>query len=378
MSLKKRLLIYSGILGSLGIAVASVILRDFAATSFPPDLTLAAYEPHTTLVVPQRQIWRPKFPVIDIHSHPQQSEATIDELVQVMDEAGVKAVVDLFGHWGVDGARLERLLTAYRLKYPERFIVFTNIDLDKIDAPNDVAEECAKFERAVAMGAKGVKVWKDLGMMERDNAGQMVAIDDPRLDGIWEKIGELKIPVLIHSADPAAFWQPFDRFNERYEEIAIGGGWLNSYANSGYPSREALLSQREGLLKKHPNTIFIGAHMGEMANDLRALGKLFDQYPNFYVDISDRINELGRQPYTARDFFIKYQDRILFGIDLYPETHVYQDYYRFLETKDEYFDYPRHYFKHGRWKIYGIGLPDAVLEKVYYQNAARLLRLKDF
>jgi predicted TIM-barrel fold metal-dependent hydrolase len=118
--------------------------------------------------------------------------------------------------------------------------------------------------------------------------------------------------------------------------------------------------------------------MGEMANDLRALGKLFDQYPNFYVDISDRINELGRQPYTARDFFIKYQDRILFGIDLYPETHVYQAYYRFLETKDEYFDYPRHYFKHGRWKIYGLGLPDAVLEKVYYQNAARLLRLNDF
>ncbi len=295
-----------------------------------------------------------------------------------MDAAGVKAIVDLFGHWGVDGARLERILTAYRLKYPERFIVFTNIDLDKIEAPNDVAEECAKFERAVAMGVKGVKVWKDLGMMERDNTGQLVAIDDPRLDAIWDKIGELKIPVLIHSADPAAFWQPVDLFNERYEELVIGGGWLDSYANSNYPSQEALLSQRENLLKKHPNTIFIGAHMGEMANDLRALGQLFDQYSNFYVDISDRINELGRQPYTARDFFIKYQDRILFGIDLYPETHVYQAYYRFLETKDEYFDYPRHYFKHGRWKIYGIGLPDSVLEKVYYRNAARLLRLNDF
>src|SRR5574341_590094 len=349
MSLTKRFLIYIGILGLLGIAVASMILRDFAATPFPPDLTLAAFDPHTTLVVPQHQIWRPKFPVIDIHSHPQQAEATIDELVQTMDEAGVKAIVDLFGHWGVDGARLERLLTGYRLKYPERFIVFTNIDLDKIDAPDDVAEECAKFERAVAMGVKGVKVWKDLGMLERDNAGQLVAIDDPRLDAIWDKIGELRIPVLIHSADPAALWQPVDRYNERYEEIAIGGGWRNSYANSGYPSREALLSQREGLLKKHSNTIFIGAHMGEMANDLRALGKLFDQYPNFYVDISDRINELGRQPYTARDFFIKYQDRILFGIDLYPETQVYQAYFRFLETKDEYFDYPRHYFKHGRW-----------------------------
>lgn len=377
MSIKKRLLIYIGILGLLAIVVTSLILRDFATTPFPPDLTLAAYEPYTTLVVPQHQIWRPKFPVIDLHSHPQQAES-IDEVVQAMDAAGVKAIVDLFGHWGVDGARLERILTAYRLKYPERFIVFTNIDLDKIEAPNDVAEECAKFERAVAMGVKGVKVWKDLGMMERDNTGQLVAIDDPRLDAIWDKIGELKIPVLIHSADPAAFWQPVDLFNERYEELVIGGGWLDSYANSNYPSQEALLSQRENLLKKHPNTIFIGAHMGEMANDLRALGQLFDQYSNFYVDISDRINELGRQPYTARDFFIKYQDRILFGIDLYPETHVYQAYYRFLETKDEYFDYPRHYFKHGRWKIYGIGLPDSVLEKVYYRNAARLLRLNDF
>jgi len=378
MSLKKKLLLYTGILGVLGTAVALMILRDFAATPFPPDITLAAYDPQSTLVVPQHRIWRPKFPVIDIHSHPQQSETTIDDLVRVMDEAGVRAIVDLFGHWGVDGERLDRLLKAYRLKYPERFIIFTNIDLDKIDTPAGVAQECAKLERAVVMGVKGVKVWKNLGMIERDNAGLLVAIDDPRLDEIWKKIGALKIPVLIHSADPAALWQPVDRFNERYEELAIGGAWLSSYAGPAYPSRENLLAQRESLLKKHPGTIFIGAHMGEMANDLGALGKLFDQYPNFYVDISARVNELGRQPYTARDFFIKYQDRILFGIDLFPETHVYQEHYRFLETRDEYFDYPRHYFKHGRWKIYGLGLPDSVLAKVYYKNAVKLLGLKGF
>lgn len=379
MSLKKRLLIYIGILGLLGITVASLILRDFAATPFPSDLTLAAYDPHTTLAVPQHPIWRPKFPVIDLHSHTQQSKLTVDEIVRIMDDAGVKIVVDLGGNWGWDGERLDRHIKAYRLKYPERFIVFTNIDFYKIDEPNFIANELAKLERAVAMGAKGIKVWKNLGMMVQDSSGQFVAIDDPRLDAIWEKIGELKMPVLIHSADPAAFWQPVDRFNERYEELVIGGNWLDSYyGKPEFPTREAMFSQRENLLRKHPNTIFIGAHMGELGNDLRALGEVFDRHPNFYVDISARANELGRQPYTARDFFIKYQDRILFGIDLYPETHVYQEHYRFLETWDEYFDYPRHYFKHGRWKIYGIGLPDPVLEKVYYKNAVKLLRLKEF
>jgi len=378
MSIKKRLLIYTGILGLLGIAVAIMILRDFATTPYPPDITLAAYAPQTPIAVHQHRIGKPKFPVIDIHSHPQQSKQTPDELVQIMDDAGVKAVVDLGGNWGWLGERLDKLIKGYRLKYADRFIIFTNIDFSKIDEPDFVAAETAKLERAVAMGVKGIKVWKDLGMMVRDKSGQLVAIDDPRLDEIWKKIGALKIPVLMHSADPVAFWQPVDRFNERYEELTIGGAWLNSYAGSAYPSRETLLAQRESLLKNHPETIFIGAHMGELGNNLRVLGELFDRYPNFYVDISARVNELGRQPYTARDFFIKHQDRLLFGIDLYPETEIYQAHYRFLETRDEYFDYPHHNFKFGRWKIYGMGLPDSVLEKVYYKNAVKLLGLKGF
>ena len=375
MNLMKRFLIYWGILLVIGGLAAYHVLTDFASTPYPPDMTLEVFHPETPGNIPEHRVWQPKYPVIDIHSHPQESGKTPDELIKIMDASGVRAIVDLDGHWGWTGHRIQRKLEEYNLKYPGRFILFTKIDFGRYKNPDFVEETLQRLEESVRWGVKGVKIWKNLGMMYRDANGKLIPLDDPRLDPIWEKIGELGIPVLIHTADPVAFWQPVDRFNERYEELTEGGSWFDSYANGDYPSFETLMKQRENLLRKHPNTIFIGAHMAELGHDLKRLGRMLDEFPNFYVDISDRAYELGRQPYTAREFFIQYQDRILFGIDLYPETHVYQDYYRFFQTEDEYFDYPRYYYKHGRWKIYGLNLPDSVLQKVYYLNAVKILQL---
>lgn len=378
MTLKKRMLLYVTLLFIFGVGTLAIILWDFARTPLPPDITLAAFNPKTPATTKATMVWKPKFPVIDIHAHPQLQIFTANQLVSIMDEAGVRMISDLDTFWGRNGERLQALTTKYSLKHPDRFLLFFHFSLSGIDNEGYIEREINKLEQAAARGIKGIKVWKDLGMMRRDQSGQLIRLDDSRLDPIWEKIGELGLPVLIHTADPAAFWHPADRYNERYEELRVGGKWMDTYDKAGYPKLEELLVQRENLLRKHPNTIFIGAHMGELANNLKELGRLFDQYPNFYVDTSDRLGELGRQPYTARKFLIQYQDRILFGIDLYPEAHVYRDYYRFFETKDEYFDYPRHYFKHGRWKIYGVGLPDSVLAKIYYQNATRLLKLPPF
>lgn len=375
MSVKTRALVYLITLLLFGGIAAFTILRDFSQTPYPPDISLEAFQPDPPGGIPQHMVWKPRYPVVDIHSHPQESGKTPDELVRIMDAAGVAVVADLDGDWGWTGHRLKRKLEEYGLKYPDRFIVMAKIDFGLYDRPDFVQEISTRLEKAAAWGVKGVKVWKNLGLMLRDAGGRLIPLDDSKLGPIWDKIGELGLPVIIHTADPVAFWQPVDRFNERYEELTEGGAWFDSYANGDYPSFEELMAQRENLLRQHPKTIFVGAHMAELGNDLQRLARLMDTFPNFYLEISDRLYELGRQPYSAREFFIKYQDRILFGIDLYPETHVYQVYYRFFETFDEYFDYPRHYFKHGRWKIYGISLPDSVLRKLYYLNAVRLFHL---
>ncbi len=231
------------------------------------------------------------------------------------------------------------------------------------------------------MGAEGIKVGKDFGLGIRDNKSKrFVSIDDLRCDPIWAKAGELGIPVLMHTADPAAFFQPTNRFNERFEELNLFPEW--SFYGPEFPKKEMLLQERENLLRKHPETIFVGAHMGSSPENLGYLSHLLDKYPNFYVDISSRLNELGRQPFTARKFFIDYQDRILFGTDggyylgtkEWPAEKYYRIHFEFLETNNEYFDYPIwDVQKQGRWQIYGLNLPDEVLEKIYNKNARKVL-----
>ncbi|MEE9466376.1 MAG: amidohydrolase family protein, partial [Candidatus Neomarinimicrobiota bacterium] len=220
-------------------------------------------------------------------------------------------------------------------------------------------------------GARGLKIFKSLGLGYKDKKGNFIPIDDSRIDPIWAKCGELGIPVVIHVTDPKAFFTPIDRYNERYDELGQHPNW--AFGGEEYPSKEELLAQRNRVIEKHPETIFIGAHFGNLPEDLGQVGQWLDQYPNFYVDIAARISELGRQPYTARRFFIKYQDRILFGTDTPPDAEACRVHYRFLETDDEYFDPTPAHKQQGRWMIYGLHLPDEVLEKVYNKNATKIL-----
>jgi predicted TIM-barrel fold metal-dependent hydrolase len=217
------------------------------------------------------------------------------------------------------------------------------------------------------MGCRGLKISKRLGLGYKDKSGKIITVDDPRIDPIWAKCGELGIPVEIHVSDPKAFFTPVDRFNERYDELGEHPDW--SFYGDEFPSKEDILEARNRVIEKHPNTIFIGAHFGNLPEELGVVGQWLDTYPNFYVDIDARISELGRQPYTARNFFIKYQDRILFGTDTPCNAEAYRLYFRFLETDDEYIDPTPAHKLQGRWMIYGLYLPDEVLEKVYNKNA---------
>jgi uncharacterized protein len=332
-------------------------------------LTVEEYDPPSTLVVPAHPLTRARYPFVDVHSHTfnayTMTPAQAAQLVREMDELNMKALVNLSGGWG------DSLVTGLRNmkgRYPARFMVFANIDFSDIDRPDFGARAAAQLERDVRNGAQGLKIFKTLGMDIREKSGHRVPTDDQRLDPIWRKAGELKIPVLIHTGDPAAFWQPHDKNNERWLE-------LKEFPNRArpadkYPPFDSIMAEQHRLFGKHPNTIFINAHLGWYGNNLAKLGDLLDRYPNMYTEIGAVLAELGRQPHTARAFLTKYQDRVMFGKDLYGQAE-YHTYFRVLETADEYFDYYRR--RHAFWKMYGLDLPDDVLRKLYYKNALRII-----
>jgi len=346
------------------------------------DIVLRDYQPKSGLSVKYINVTRAKYPVIDIHFHLDSMEKTNkEELIKAMDACGVNAVVHLLGA----PSHINTFNKDYVDKYPGRFILFTTLDLHEIGDSNKnesdfPKREIAKLENAIKMGAKGVKVYKNFGLNIKDKSGRLVSIDDPRYDPIWDKAGELGVPVMIHLADPTEFWKPVDRFNERYEELRDAPEI--SYYNTQYPKKEILLSQAENLIKKHPKTKFIMAHMGMCPENLGYLSYLIDTYPNYYLDTASTIHELGRQPYTARKFFIKYQDRIIFGSDggygldpkgLWSAERFYRTYFEFFETSNEYFEYPIWgTYNQGRWRIYGIDLPNEVLLKLYHKNAEKI------
>jgi len=253
----------------------------------------------------------------------------------------------------------------------ERLLVFFRPDFSRVDEPDFGVREAARLEEAVRLGARGLKISKALGLTVRDASGKLVPVDDPRLDPIWAKCGELDVPVMIHVSDPKAFFTPVDRFNERYDELGAHPDW--SFYGDKFPSKEEILAQRNRVIERHPETTFIGAHMGNLPEELGRVALWLETYPNFHVDIDARISELGRQPHTARKFFIRYQDRVVFGTDTPPDAEAYRVYYRFLETDDEYIDPAGGHHLQGRWMIYGVHLPDEVLEKIYYKNALRVL-----
>jgi hypothetical protein len=309
--------------------------------------------------------------------------ATPAELLEVMDLKNVRAMVQVTGGYGEYLAESVRLLQD---AHPGRFYVVTPPMFDRAEEPGYPALQADAIVAAHRAGARGLKVLKTLGLFLRDHGGTgaLVKVDDPRFDPMWEVCGSLGIPVAIHVGDPLAFFLPVDRFNERYEELHAHPDW--SFYDRDFPPQAQLYEALERVIARHPKTQFMGMHVASLAEDLARVSESLDRYPNLQVEIGARINELGRQPRAARKFIERYQDRVLFGTDAVPfgvETPqqifgdaLYQIYFRFLETEDEYFDYaPAPVPPLGRWRIYGIGLPERILRKVYHENAERLLRL---
>ena len=330
-------------------------------------IPLNKYRPVSKLRVPEHLITKSKFPVIDAHNHLRGAK-DIPDLLQKMEEFNIKTIVDLDGVVGEAGEKQLQLSEAY----PDKFVTFVRVDFSTLDEPDFAQKINKRVDEYVRRGAGGIKFLKELGLNIKDKAGKYIKPDDPRLKPIWEAAIKHDIPVLIHIGDPLAFFDPIDEYNERYEELIEHPNW--SFADPKFYRFEELFESGQNLLRENPNTRFIFPHVGGLAEDLARVGKMLDEFPNLYVDTAERIAELGRQPYTAREFIIKYQDRVIYGTDLIPNHGNIIPNYRFFETFDEYFpynDWDEHH--QGRWNIYGIGLPDDVLRKVYFENACKVI-----
>jgi predicted TIM-barrel fold metal-dependent hydrolase len=337
------------------------------------DLKLRDWQPRSMLVTKTTIVEKPRFPVVDAHNHlgggkARLTPAVVARYLREMDAAGIRTVVNLDGGWG---ERLTETLAALDEAHPGRFLTFALVNFEGIDDADWSQRETRRLEEGFKAGAKGLKFHKLFGLIHRYKNGKLVRVDDPKLDPIWEACAKHGRPVVIHVADPAAFFTPLDRFNERWHELNANPGWL--FYGDRFPKRQELLDQLHRVIARHPRTTFINTHFGNNAEDLAAVADKLDRYPNMYVDLAARISELGRQPYSARRFFLKYQDRILFSTDTTPRADAYRMYYRFLETDDEYFDCSAGHHRQGFWNIYGIFLPEPVLHKVYRKNAERVL-----
>ncbi len=340
------------------------------------DLMLSQFKPYSELRVDEHVIVQPKFDVFDIHTHMgslvlgENYESLYDtaEYVKSLDGNGVKMVVNLDGE---QGTRLDRMLNKTQ-GYENRIITFGWVNTGNIDNADFGKNVVRSLREGYKKGIRGIKLWKMISLGQKDRNGQYIRMDDSRLKPIWDTAAELDIPVLIHIADPIAFFKKVDQHNERFEELNQHPEW-SFYAPEFYQYAE-LMDMQERLLADNPDTTFIIAHMGSAAENLKFVARCLDAYPNMFVDTAARIAELGRQPYTARDFLMKYQDRVLFGTDFTPGNNPYPIYYRFFETRDEYFDYGTGEIPgQGRWKIYGVYLPVQVLKKLYHENAERII-----
>ncbi len=357
----------------VGLALATLRPASAQIADDIRELKLRDWEPRSMMVTKVTQVPKPAFPVIDVHNHlgggaEFLTAERVSSYLAEMDAAGVRCVVNLDGGWGQQLAETVKLLDD---AHPGRFLTYALVDFEGIDDPEWSRRETVRLEESFRAGAKGLKFHKSLGLSVRYRDGRLMQIDDPQLDPIWELCGRYERPVEIHSSDPAAFFTPLDRFSERWHELNAHPNWL--FHGKDFPSKADLLAQRNRVIARHPTTTFICAHFANNPENVEEVGQWLDTWPNMYLDIDARISELGRQPYSARRFFLKYQDRILFGTDTRPEYSAYQIYYRFLETDDEYFDPAGGHHRQGFWMIYGIFLPPEVLEKVYYKNAERLL-----
>ncbi len=346
------------------------------------ELLLRDYHPVSQLVTAQHRLTQPRFPAIDFHGHFADfycplyaagrpwSPPDIPKVVDTMRQHGIQRVVNLDGFWeGFFGLTQQQILDVFR-PWGDFFIHFVSVNTELAKAPGFEAYVRAHLHRAKGLGVRGVKLFKHTSIMlpQADGSflpGRNIRIDDQRLSVIWATAAELDMPVLVHIADPVAFFQPVDRYNERYLELQAHPDW--SFYGKTYPFEELMLAQCN-LLKANPDTTFVIPHVGSHAEDLAFVSRCLEEFPNLFVDIAARIDELGRQPYTSRAFFQRHGDRILFGTDCASDTveWLYTSYFRFLETWDE-------YFPAGNFPLYGIGLDDEVLRKVYRNNALRVL-----
>jgi len=367
-------------------AMTIVIALSIAAGTWAQDvenLPFHEYDPPSTLVVSEHPVTRAKYPFIDVHNHQfGMPDQDLSALTAEMDKLNMAVMVNLSGRGfrrveEADGSTryalresdyLAGAVTNATTNAPGRFVVFTNIDLFGIDEPGWSERTVHQLAADVGNGANGLKIYKNLGLTAKDGKGERIPVNDPRLDPIWAKCGELGIPVLIHTGEPAPFWMDKDGNNERLLELIEKP---DRYRDPEiYPTWEEVMGEQHDIFRQHPGTNFINAHLGWMGNDLASLGALMDELPNMYTEIGAVLAELGRQPRFARDWLIRYQDRVMFGKDSWrpEEYHVY---FQVLETADDYFDYYRR--RHAFWKMYGLDLPDDVLRKLYYKNALRVV-----
>jgi uncharacterized protein len=339
----------------------------FCGLAAGQTMSIEEYAPKNTLVVPQHPVARAKYPFIDVHNHQErcQTQQCVDKLVADMDSLNLKVMVNLSGGYG---DRFKRNYDALKGRYKDRFVVFANIDFTRLDDPDYPTRAAGQLEKDIQAGAQGLKIFKNFGMEIKDGKGQRIHVDDPRFDQVFEMCAKYKIPVLIHTGEPAMFFQPIDKHNERWLELKTHPG--RARPPEKYPSWETLMAEQHHLFAKHPNTIFINAHLGWLGSNLAELGRLMDKLPNMYTEIGAVLYELGRQPRFARQWMIDHQDRVLFGKDTWAASE-YPYYFRVLETADEYFDYYRKY--HAFWQMYGLDLPDDVLRKLYYKNALKII-----
>jgi len=348
----------------------SIVYKAAVDAEQKKTLLLRDFQPQSMLHASSHKVERARFPVFDVHQHVNdamhlEEHVPPAEMVKRMDELNIKTIVILTGMWG---DRLQRVIDEMVRPYPGRFIVFTQIDWSRIDDPAFAQEMVQQIDDSVRRGARGLKILKDFGLGVRLRDGKLLAIDDPRLDPIWQECGRLGIPVAIHTGDPEAFFHAIDGKNERYEELIEHPDW--SFYGPQFPSLESLLEARNHVFERHPKTTFISLHMGWPEN-LDWVEQMLNQHPNVYVEFGAREAELGRQPQRTRRLFLDYPDRIMFGTDNGPEVGMYRNNFRWLETADEEFDY-WDYPSQGRWRISGLGLPDTVLEKIYHLNAEHI------
>ena len=328
-------------------------------------MDIEEYSPKSSLVVPKNLVKRAKYPFIDVHNHQfDMPVKDLSKLVTEMDSLNMAFMINLSGFRGL---YLRKSLENIRENAPTRFGLFLNVDFETIDDLDFAEKQVALIDSAVAAGVMGLKVYKSLGLTDKDNKGNRISVNDPRLAPIWDACGANNIPVLIHTGEPGSFWKPKDKYNERWLELRQKPNRYRDPATN--PSFEEVIAEQHAIFNNHPKTTFINAHLGWMGNDLDQLGHHLDQYPNVMTEIGAVLAELGRQPKRTHQFFVDYQDRILFGKDSYNVSEYYT-YFRVLETEDEYFEYYRK--RHAHWKMYGLGLPDSILQKLYYKNALRL------